>query len=169
VALVYLGYNLLAAALSLPLGRLSDRVGRRPLLLAGYLLYALAYGAAAFSPTRAGAVVAFTLLAMHTALVDGQARSLIADLVPRERRATAYGAYHAAVGAALLPASLLAASCGSAWARQHRSRSGRRWDSRRRCCSRSSCPCSRARNRVLPERRSEFERIRTHRRRAAAR
>jgi len=105
---VYLGYNLLAAALSLPFGWLSDRAGRRPLLLAGYLLYALAYGAAAFSPTRAGAVVAFALLAMHTALVEGQARSLIADLVPRERRATAYGTYHAAVGAALLPASLLA-------------------------------------------------------------
>jgi len=108
VALIYFGYNVLAAALSLPFGWLSDRAGRRPLLLAGYLLYALAYGAAAFSPTRAGAVVAFTLLAMHTALVEGQARSLIADLVPRERRATAYGTYHAAVGAALLPASLLA-------------------------------------------------------------
>jgi MFS family permease len=114
VALVYLGYNLLAAALALPFGGLSDRAGRRPLLLAGYVLYALAYGAAAFSPTRAGIVVAFTLLAVHTALVDGQARSLIADLVPRERRATAYGAYHAAVGAALLPASILA---GLLWER----------------------------------------------------
>ena len=114
VALVYLGYNLLAAALSLPFGRLSDRTGRRPLLLAGYVLYALAYGAAAFSPTRAGMLVAFALLALHTSLVDGQARSLIADLVPRERRATAYGAYHAAVGAALLPASLLA---GFLWER----------------------------------------------------
>ena len=100
--------------LSLPFGRLSDPLGRRPLLLAGYLLYALAYGVAAFSPTRAGAMVAFLALAMHTALVDGQARSLIADLVPRERRATAYGAYHAAVGAALLPASLLA---GVLWER----------------------------------------------------
>ena len=114
VALVYLGYNLLAALLALPLGGLSDRTGRRPLLLAGYLLYALAYGAAAFSPTRAGVVLAFTLLALHTSLVDGQARSLIADLVPRERRATAYGAYHGAVGAALLPASLLA---GFLWER----------------------------------------------------
>ncbi len=114
VALVYLGYNLLAATLALPLGSLSDRIGRRPLLLAGYVFYALAYGAAAFSPTRAGAVVAFALLALHTALVDGQARSLIADLVPRARRATAFGAYHAAVGAALLPASLAA---GMLWER----------------------------------------------------
>ncbi len=114
VALVYLGYNALAAVLALPFGRLSDSLGRRPLLLAGYVLYALAYGAAAFSPTRTGMLVAFALLAVHTSLVEGQARSLIADLVPRERRATAFGAYHAAVGAALLPASLLA---GLLWER----------------------------------------------------
>ncbi len=114
VALVYLGYNLLAAALSLPLGRLADRVGRRPLLLAGYLFYALAYGAAAFSPTRAGTLAAWALLALHTSLSEGQARSLIAELVPRERRATAFGAYHGAVGAALLPASLAA---GVLWER----------------------------------------------------
>jgi MFS family permease len=114
VALVYLGYNLVAAALAFPLGGLSDRIGRRPLLLAGYLVYALAYGAAAVAPTRAGAVAAFALLAIHTALVDGQARSLVADLVPRERRATAFGIYHGVVGAALLPASLAA---GLLWER----------------------------------------------------
>lgn len=108
VALVYLMFNLVAAALALPLGRLSDRIGRRPLLLAGYLLYAFAYGVAAFVPSKAGVIVAFVVLAGHTALVEGQARSLVADLVPRERRASAYGVYHAAVGCALLPASILA-------------------------------------------------------------
>src|SRR5262249_9714197 len=55
VSLLYLSYNLCSAALSLPFGGLSDKVGRRPLLFAGYLLYALAYGVAAFAPTRAGA------------------------------------------------------------------------------------------------------------------
>ncbi len=114
VALLYLAYNLVSASLSLPLGRLSDRVGRRPLLLAGYLAYAVSYGAAAFSPTRTGAAVAFLVLAAHSALIEGQARSLITDLVPRARRATAFGTYHAAVGAALLPASLVA---GVLWER----------------------------------------------------
>jgi MFS family permease len=114
VALVYLGYNLLAASLSLPFGGLADRVGRRPLLLAGYVLYAVAYVVAAFVPTREGVVAAFAILALHLALSDGQARSLVADLVPRERRASAYGAYHGAVGAALLPASLAA---GLLWER----------------------------------------------------
>lgn len=114
VALLYLAYNLVAALLSLPLGWLSDRAGRRPLLLTGYLLYALAYGIAAFAPTLAGATAAFMVLAVHTALMDGQAKSLIADLVPRTRRATAFGTYHAAVGIALLPASLVA---GLLWER----------------------------------------------------
>jgi MFS family permease len=114
VALVYLAYNLVAASLSLPFGRLSDRAGRRPLLLTGYLLYVLAYGAAAFAPTRLGVVIAFVLLATHVALMDGQAKSLITDLVPRERRATAFGTYSAAVGIALLPASLAA---GLLWER----------------------------------------------------
>src|SRR5262249_44810397 len=114
VALLYLAYNLCSAALSLPFGGLSDRVGRRPLLLAGYLLYALAYGTAAFAPTRAGMAVAFLVLAVHSAIIEGQSRSLITDLVPRERRATAYGVYYAAVGAALLPASIAA---GLLWER----------------------------------------------------
>jgi MFS family permease len=114
VALLYLVYNLVSAVLSLPFGGLSDRLGRRGLLLTGYLLYALSYGAAAFAPTRAGAITAFVVLAVHSALMEGQSRSLIADLVPRERRATAFGTYHAAVGAALLPASIVA---GLLWER----------------------------------------------------
>ena len=114
VSLLYLAYNLCSAALSLPFGGLSDRFGRRPLLLAGYLLYALAYGVAAFSPTRAGATVAFLTLAVHSAIIEGQSRSMIADVVPRERRATAFGVYHGAVGAALLPASIVA---GLLWER----------------------------------------------------
>ena len=61
-----------------------------------------------------GIVIAFVALATHVALMDGQAKSLITDLVPRERRATAFGTYSAAVGIALLPASLAA---GLLWER----------------------------------------------------
>jgi MFS family permease len=114
VALVYLAYNLAYALLALPFGGLSDRVGRRPLLLAAYGVYAAAYGTLALHATKWGVVAAFLLLAVHSALIEGQAKSLIADLVPRDLRATAFGAHATVVGLALLPASVVA---GALWDR----------------------------------------------------
>lgn len=114
VALVYLAYNLAYAALAWPLGGLSDRVGRRPLLLAAYVVYALAYAWLALGATRWGVVAALMLLAVHSALVEGQAKSLVADLVPRDLRATAYGVHATVAGLALLPASVAA---GALWDR----------------------------------------------------
>jgi MFS family permease len=107
VVLAYLAYNLVQALLSLPLGDLSDRIGRRPLLLVGYLLYAVTYGALALAPTALVAVGGLVALGVHNALIDGQKGSMIADLVPQDRRATAYGFYYTVVGLALLPASVL--------------------------------------------------------------
>jgi MFS family permease len=114
VTLVYFGYNIVYALLSMPAGDLSDRVGRRPLIVIGYLLYAVAYGLLALVPTRLGVVAAFLVYSLHSALIEGQQKSLVADLVPADRRATAYGAYYTVVGAALLPASIIA---GLLWQR----------------------------------------------------
>jgi len=112
VSLIYVAFNVLMAALAMPFGSLSDRAGRRPLLLAGYAVYALTYGVLAAWATRAGVVAGFMLLAVHTALIDGQAKAMIADLVPKDLRATAYGAHATVVGLALLPASVVA---GELW------------------------------------------------------
>lgn len=114
VSLVYLAFNLAYALLAWPFGGLSDRAGRRPLLLAAYAVYAVSYATLALGATKAGVVAAFLLLAVHSALVEGQAKSLIADLVPKESRATAYGLHATVAGLALLPASLAA---GALWDR----------------------------------------------------
>ncbi len=114
VSLVYVAFNVLQALLAWPLGHLSDHAGRRPLLSAGYLVYALSYGLLAAWTSRTGVVVAFLLLAVHTALMDGQAKSMIADLVPKDLRATAYGVHATVVGLSLLPASVVA---GALWER----------------------------------------------------
>lgn len=114
VSLVYLAYNIVYALLAWPFGGLADRVGRRPLLFAAYACYAASYATLAFGATKWGVVAAFLLLAVHAALVEGQAKSLIADLVPKDLRATAYGVHATVAGLALLPASIVA---GALWDR----------------------------------------------------
>ena len=78
------------------------------LLITGYALYAGIYALLALHATRAGVVVAFVLLGVQTAMIDGQARALVARLVSAAARATAYGVHATVVGLALLPASLVA-------------------------------------------------------------
>lgn len=114
VALVYLLYNLVYALLSWPLGELSDRIGRRPILLAAYLLFAALYGMLAWHAGAAFMIAGFVLLGVHSALIEGTQRSMISDLVDADRRGTAYGLYYTVVGAALLPASIIA---GALWDR----------------------------------------------------
>ena len=114
VTLVYLLYNVVYAALSWPAGELSDRVGRRPILLAAYLLFALVYALLAWRAGAAMLVLGFVLLGAHSAMLEAAQRSLLGDLVAPGARGTAYGLYHAVVGAALLPASVVA---GVLWER----------------------------------------------------
>jgi MFS family permease len=114
VPLVYALYNVVYAALSWPLGILSDRIGRRPLLHAAYLLFALCYALLAWRATPAAILIAFAGLGIHSALLEGSQRTLLAELVPPERRGTAYGLYATAVGLALLPASIVG---GWLWSR----------------------------------------------------
>jgi MFS family permease len=107
VPLVYTLYNVVCALLAWPLGSLSDRIGRRPLLFAAYISFAACYALLAWKASVAAVIVAFVGLGIHTALLEGSQRSMLADLVPGNRRGTAYGLYYAAVGAALLPASVI--------------------------------------------------------------
>ncbi len=101
-------FNLVYAGLSGPAGSLSDRWGRRRMLAAGWALYALVYVGFA----RAGAAWQVVgLMAVYGAfygLTEGVARAFVADLVGADQRGTAYGVYHAAVGLAAFPASLIA-------------------------------------------------------------
>ncbi len=101
-------FNLVYAALSGPAGSLSDRWGRRRMLAAGWGLYALVYLGFA---RAGGAWQVVGLMAVYGAfygLTEGVARAYVADLVDAGQRGTAYGVYHAAIGLAALPASLIA-------------------------------------------------------------
>jgi MFS family permease len=90
----------------IPAGILADRVGRRGAVLAGWSVYALAYLGLAFATSFAPFVALLALYGLWTAFGDSVARAIVADLVPHDVRATAYGMFHFCVGMAALPASL---------------------------------------------------------------
>jgi MFS family permease len=114
VTLVYLLYNLVYALLSWPVGEVSDRIGRRPILLAAYLLFAGLYALLAWRTGPVFVIAGFVLLGLHSALLEASQRSMLSDLVEPARRGTAYGLYYTVVGVALLPASIVA---GALWDR----------------------------------------------------
>ena len=92
---------------STPGGALSDRVGRRPTLIAGWLLYAAVYFGFARAESAWQVWALFGVYGVYFGLTEGAERALVADLVIPERRGTAYGWYNLAIGLGALPASLL--------------------------------------------------------------
>jgi MFS family permease len=106
--LLYILINVTYAALSLPSGILSDRIGRKKVLLLGYLVFTLTCLGLAYVNGWPGLIVLFALYGAFRALTDGTQRALVADLVPAEIRGTALGAFHTAIGLAALPAGIIA-------------------------------------------------------------
>ena len=101
-------FNAVYALLAGPLGSLSDRIGRRGLMLAGWMVYGLVYLGFGLSHTGAEIWVLFGVYGIYYALTEGVAKALVADIVPQEQRGTAYGLFNAAIGLAALPASVFA-------------------------------------------------------------
>lgn len=101
-------FNVVYACVSGPAGAISDRLGRRKVLIAGWLVYALIYLGFARVDSPRQAAVLMTLYGFYYGATEGVAKAYVADLVPRRLRGTAFGIYNAAVGLAALPASLVA-------------------------------------------------------------
>jgi len=108
ILLMLILFNVVYAAVSIPAGILSDKLGRRRIIVLGWLIYALSYLGFAVASASWHIWLLFTFYGVYYGLAEGVARAFVADLVPADRCGTAYGLFHGVVGITLLPASVIA-------------------------------------------------------------
>jgi len=99
--------NFVKAATGTYGGQLSDKVGRKPLIVGGWLLYAAVYFAFAWAGAPWQAWALFAVYGVFYGMTEGTEKALVADIVPRSRRGAAFGWYNLAIGLGALPASLI--------------------------------------------------------------
>jgi len=105
--LLWMALHLSKVFSSLIFGDLSDKVGRKTLIFAGWILYALVYAGFAFINAEWQAWSLFLIYGVFFGLTEGVEKALVADLVPKGKRGTAYGFYNLAFSITVFPASLI--------------------------------------------------------------
>ena len=108
VVLMLVLFNITYALISMPMGVLSDKIGRKRVITTGWLIYGLVYLGFALSSSIWEIWLLFAVYGIFYGICEGAAKAFVADMVPAERRGTAYGLYNGVVGLIALPASLIA-------------------------------------------------------------
>lgn len=108
VPFVYMIFNTVSVFLAIPAGKISDRVGREKLIIAGFAVYSVVYFLFGRFNNLNIFIILFILYGVYSALADGSQKALISDIVSKDLKGTGYGLYHAVLGITLLPASLIA-------------------------------------------------------------
>jgi MFS family permease len=108
ILLMLILFNIVYSSVSIPAGMLSDKLGRRRIIVLGWLVYAATYLGFAVASASWQIWLLFAFYGVYYGLAEGVARAFVADLVPEDRRGTAYGLFHGIVGVSLLPASVIA-------------------------------------------------------------
>jgi MFS family permease len=92
---------------SIPGGIASDRLGRKTVIIAGWVIYALVYVGFAVADSQWHAWALFTVYGLFFGLTEGAEKALVADFAPEHLRGSAFGLYNLVIGVGALPASLL--------------------------------------------------------------
>jgi len=101
-------FNLVYTLISAPAGSLSDRIGRRTLIVGGWVVYALIYLGFALAGKGWHIWALYTVYGLYYGLAYGTTKAMVADIVPANLRGTAYGTYNAVLGILDFPASVIA-------------------------------------------------------------
>lgn len=112
IPMIWVTLHVSKSLLSIPAGLLSDRIGRRPTILAGWITYGLVYIGFAFCGNQGQVWFLFAAYGLYFALTEGVERAFIADVVKPEQRGLAFGLYNFVLGLAALPASLIFGGVG---------------------------------------------------------
>jgi MFS family permease len=115
VPILWAMLHVVKSAASTPGGALSDRIGRKPLLISGWLVYAAVYLALGQASAQWHAWALFAVYGIYFGLTEGVEKAFVADLVPADRRGTAFGWYNLALGLGALPASLIFGALWDRW------------------------------------------------------
>src|SRR3989441_2185345 len=110
--LLYVVFNIVYASHAFPAGILSDRIGRRPVILIGYAAFVVMAVLLAATPHVVALALGFILYGLSYGMAEGTQRALVADLAPPESKATVLGAYHTSTGFVKLASGLVA---GALW------------------------------------------------------
>lgn len=104
---IWVALHTVKMAISVPGGMLSDRLGRKQVIVAGWIVYSLVYAGFGAARELWHAWALFTVYGVYFGLTEGVEKALVADLAPAHLRGSAFGLYHLTVGLGALPASLL--------------------------------------------------------------
>ncbi len=108
ILLMLILFNTVYSIVSIPAGILSDSLGRRRVMALGWLVYVVTYMGFALASVSWQIWLLFAFYGAYYGLAEGAARAFVADIVPEDKRGTAYGLFHGVVGITLLPASVIA-------------------------------------------------------------
>lgn len=114
VLLLYFIFNVSASVLAIPSGKLSDRFGRRAILVPGYLIYGLVYLGFALLTSKMSILILFVAYGAYTAFISGAERAFVAEAAPAGYKGTVLGIYGMLQGVGLLISSIIA---GAMWDR----------------------------------------------------
>ena len=101
-------FNLVYTVISTPAGMISDKIGRKKLIVGGWTMYALIYLGFALAQNVTHIWLLYVAYGLYYGMAYGTAKAMLSDLVPKDLRGTAFGTYNAVLGILDFPASLIA-------------------------------------------------------------